>query len=403
MEMRFRALLLVILLGYACTSPSKMSCFENSYIKERKAFKTLPLLTLTNPVIVKEKCGKEWATFGTCCQPYDLLPHLQADERDILTAATSTVNNLAYFHNLANDLLKTLKELALASESPSQPSWTPNIQFAKKFLEDPQNLYHLEAFSNIGSPEMINKFKAKSDNCWKKMIEKRYNSMCSACSGRSKVFFNSTRGLLSGQQCTEALNHCLPYLKEWIRFVQMLSWLMEISPQLEKHYVYVKVHDRVEKAVMDKYLQEIVMNDLASKVSHEGEHAAHSADVEVQICDKFFNLADRPFIEDFSRTLHFEHSTETKKIELWWEASEPVKRSSATISQKMPELEKKLGKLLADWKTKNPNRARSLKLKESKGDNFKLHSDVQFLFSFSDQSIVNNEQSRPMNLTHAFP
>ena len=127
----WRSLLLCVLC-LASSGTSAETCVTNKYIQVRKQFPRLPLKTIDTPEFVKGFCGEEWTMFGTCCQHWDLLPHLENDRLSIMEAANKTILAMTYLKDVVPSLFLKMKQLALATDSPLYASWSPQIKFAQE-------------------------------------------------------------------------------------------------------------------------------------------------------------------------------------------------------------------------------------------------------------------------------
>ena len=394
----------LFIIGFFFIGFCRGACTINKHIQTRQKFSVLPLEYTGVLDFSDSRCGGEWKTHGMCCNRYTVLPHVELDKRSIMNAASKTIETLPNFKDVISTLFLKLKQLALASENSIFPGFTIQINFAKAFLENGTNLYNFEQFADIGQDTMVSKFKNLSDVCWSRLIQQRTSSICSVCSGRSQVYFNLTKGLAVKGACIQALASCTDYFGEAIRFVKMLYWLAQIGPVLHSHSIYVPVFDRMDMAAIQEYYKELVSDSLAFKLSTYGKMLTQNSTLAVQICDKFFNLAARPFIENFSSKFSFLTKIE---VTLWWEANAPIQKSLESITSKMPAYNAKLASLLSAWKTSNQGEARWLQLNQFTSTLSILSSDVQFTDTVTTSASVCYPSQLngkcAMNLTIVFP
>ena len=319
------------------------TCPQNAYMRERMAFDT-PLQVLDQVSFNKSDkiCAKEWHRHGTCCQSWNLQKHAADDELEIMAASKKLASLYGALKHHTKDFYENLMKLSLVHPKPLSRSflkkWTNNykinsrISAAKAFLEDAKNINALDLnFKKVKHGKNFKEvFQESSEKCWNTVSRLRSSSICSLCSGRAEGFFKREKGMSTVNYCTEALTSCYDVLKMTTRLVKILHWVFAKDKIFARTGITIynkrmkmvarefrkikKLSKRNKKTAADnavksikKYYEEFFGNGkgLADKIQQLSEkHTFNNPRINAAICDKFLNLAHKPFIIRFTETFH---------------------------------------------------------------------------------------------------
>ena len=144
---------------------------------------------MDSPQIDNTTCRQEWSANGTCCDKQSLLEFSAADRKRVLESV---------------EVVKSFSIHALASCS-----------FKAKHEEG----YFRALDSMARSTATSSTFNASIDQCWDHMSGIRAKTLCSTCSGRSALFFNESKGVITAPVCSQTLRACLPSFKHLFTFL----------------------------------------------------------------------------------------------------------------------------------------------------------------------------------------
>ena len=403
-------LLFALVFLSAVNTQAPRSCFKNPYMKIREAYPNNKLIYLQTPFntstqpSLQGRCGKEWDTFGTCCDPWDLPSHVSYNEEFIFSSSMAIVKFYSTLAGVTNNLMTSLKKLALSSPVQWQPGINANIKFAQDFLNSGENLNYFDRYSNVATETAVNTFNTEMNKCWTDMKKLRVASICSTCSGRSEVYFKKDKGLLTDDVCKRSLNNCAKALQMTFEMIDMLVWLLKIHPELLSRAIQLKMESWFDKPKLLAAYNDITSGQFIKRLDDLIANRFADSALAVQFCEKFFDLAKLPFIYDLRYAL-FDNESD-KSVNLWWASSEPIRLSDVKITSEMPAFEKKLASFLNNWKLSNPSpSSRTLQSEQS----FQFFtSDVEF-FPATDSIFTSyfagpsDEAALPMNMSMCFP
>ena len=297
---------LVLLLSIYVRSQLPASCFKNPYIKEREKYPESALQFYDKPLDlqwnseVRDKCGGEWKKYGICCNPWDLPSHVINNENAIKRATDGMIKFFTESENIAGSLFNLLKQLALSNSHPSHLDWGKNIEFAKRVLENGQNLANFDEFADFPSSQEKEIFKTETTACWAQLNKFRSSSLCQTCSGRSQEFFIDDRGLLTDDLCTQSLKLCLRPLQLTFKLIRFVKWIFEMNEEMLSHAIQLNVHSFADKLKFELAYNEIMKDSkLRQTVEQMTLAKIQKGSASREICNEYFSLAKVPYVQKF--------------------------------------------------------------------------------------------------------
>jgi hypothetical protein len=155
---------------------------KNSFLVSMSTAKPLSVDILATPTKIRGKqCRYEWAKFGTCCDTADLREFYKLESKMI------NHNN----HKITSGFQVTINSIKRAL----------NRIRHRQNNKEAGNLHSLllKAFRS---------FKRSSTVCWDYMKKVRGSALCSICSGRSQIYFEQDKILISPKTCSAGVSRC---------------------------------------------------------------------------------------------------------------------------------------------------------------------------------------------------
>lgn len=402
------------------------SCPTNAYIEARNAFAVLPtdkigLLKAPTTAGIKS-CGSEWKTHGTCCNVNSLTANVKLDEENTTRTWRRLVRLYGYFLEASQEIYQKLAELAVIP-MPKNKKDKEVVKAAQNLLADINivNSLHLKGADS---------FEADTEKCWKYVQTLRTASVCSMCSGNASSFFKQNKGVSITQYCDSALKECYQSLKVSGRLMKLILWTIGEDSDLEKTGISVRQGHKllyIEKKVikearqkLPKFYNEFIKDklpELLQKLSND--HKANDKALNVAICNKFLNLAHKPFISYFTDTLYGDGNAFCKAMGSFLGYHKIFVHVDLNSKLLLLKHKKDIKKNVGKFKAQLENRLKNWKLSKESSRVLQL-DNPDFGFMGSDLtyldmglSIASNtrdmvtsnchQNKRPMNLSMAFP
>lgn len=195
-----------------CSNP-----FTSSLVQERVTILKVPLINSSN-----KYCVPEWNTFGTCCDSSSLVAMQNTEniaiktDSDYLSQYVSTMTEFTgrmqaiFLSSLAN---KYYPEIAKLTSDQRRQVWNNVLGIYVRLVDE--------------SPSTL------ATTCWTNTQKIRGSSLCSICSGRSNVFFNSNGKFnVDLNTCKASIDSCGNFYKS---VKSILIILEELLPQIVKY------------------------------------------------------------------------------------------------------------------------------------------------------------------------
>ena len=387
-------------------APSRLAgtvCTMNPYLLERSLYRDKPLRMQDTVAPNSNSCGLEWATFGTCCKPDDLRDHISRNENATLIAAKKVADSYARFDGYLDKLFGILKKVALGYPKSPNDDWNEVTNPIRKILNNGSNLYNFDRFSDVGRPENSRLYISESEKCWNHLRQMRISSLCSACSGRSSVFFSNGKGVLEESRCTESLQNCLVTLKMTFHYFKMLGWLSYLNRVLDGSLIRLGIDKVYNLRFVEKAEAEMSSNGLADLVHDLTPDNLKSMSLELPVCKSFLNLAKLPFINKFLDNIY-----PTSSIVLETDPNKMIRveQNLALIESEYMAFEDRLHDIRVTWKAANGRTLQLDPTSPATGFPDIFTSDVSFLTphdSMFDTQNNDADYANFMNLTLTFP
>ena len=386
-------------------------CQMNPYLAARMKYSGTPLVSMTDVQTsgYSKVCIPEFKAYGFCCNEWSLTPHVSEDNRYLTTATEKLVSSYVVFDGYVNKLSTILKSLALLPQSTYDPMINNAIAGAKTFLDNPINLDYLDTFKNFASDGPS--FVASTRACWKKMAEFRQSTICQVCSGRSHVFFRNGKGMVEDTFCKELLDSCWNSLKSTLDMIKLFNWLVPVQPDLARFGVRIGSEAFVipqKFEVVENLYEGLKIDNLATLVTKTVDTSDIKKDVE--ICQRFLNLANKPYIIDFTDAISV--SSENAQIRIDYVLSYAISSNSNIIRANLQAFESNLASRLSAWRQTQTESRQLVLTSPTVTDPFQ--SDVQFVKNSDNMfdSYVgtqgstifdSNASGQPFNLYMGFP
>lgn len=199
-------------------SPSPQTCsVSNNIFLPTLISKGVRLLT--KPELRSDKCGTEWAKFGTCCSWTSILTYIEKTK-----AAHSEIKS---------KFQTDIQAVIAATEA----------QIATLAKEKENNI-GLSPLQKISLPQMIQKLKGVLGNlkkeigqlsknqqeCDEKLLTFRFSTLCSICSSRSHVFIKDGKAIVGIEECKATIRSCDHH---WSKMIGIINSIEIIETSLE--------------------------------------------------------------------------------------------------------------------------------------------------------------------------
>ena len=143
----------------------------------------------------------------------------------------------------------------------------------------------------------------KHKNCWiTEMSALRSSSLCYTCSGRSNVFFNGTKALITYDSCTQMLGKCSDSIDEIVELILTAQEILEILFELEKYKIQnilnelnIQNSDGVLKTCLEKIKQKDIKK-LLNTYSGSSTPQNQKINDASMLCQDFLKLSGKHFL-----------------------------------------------------------------------------------------------------------
>ena len=237
----------------------------------------------SHPVKVKDHCRREWSDHGSCCSVSEITKYVAWD-KERLNVDTEVLNVLipalkALFKDISPSIAKW------ASLIPNTPSTTRITQYI------------------TNTNEATKDTSANHNKCWiTEMSALRSSSLCYTCSGRSNVFFNGNKALVTYASCTRMLDSCSDSIGEIVELIltteetlKILSTLEENSADSTLKQLNIKKKEGLLKNCLKKIREKDIKNLL--DIYHESlPSSQQEKKVASMLCQDFLKLKGKLFV-----------------------------------------------------------------------------------------------------------
>jgi len=183
---------------------------------------------LDSPTKNYKKCGKEWSTYGACCDDSTLTTYAKEDKQNI----GKTFEKMWDEVSVLEKTLKELKPLStvfsakfkklLGELGEGSLTTTPMQEAFNRFLEISDDLLKQDPKKEILT------------SCIDRLASMRSASLCNTCSGRSERYF-SPAGLaqISLHDCQLTINDCVTTWKIMVKVISATTYMKKFMEQLQ--------------------------------------------------------------------------------------------------------------------------------------------------------------------------
>lgn len=268
-----KAALFVLVVSISAGSLIATCSNLNSYLEAANSYhlsKTGQTLKLSAPVSdYSGRCNHLWRFTNTCCNTNAAVTYASNERNIINSASLKLTESLQTLHNLANNI----------GTNANMP------EFAKWYL-----LSYKVRPSGIDQSINI---------CRDYLAQKRGSVVCSFCRPDSAKFFINSKGLISGESCSEMLMHC----GKVIEFVATAVGRMHtLTSKVSSSPAYESTFNNLFKALRNAHLGSDVVQYIHSYMQYNS-NAPNYATLSKTICDRFYSLVKQSFLEDLSKLL----------------------------------------------------------------------------------------------------
>ena len=226
--------------------------------------------------IVIKHCQLEWQAHGTCCDQDDLVMFNQLENKLIDL-------NVEFLANIVKK--KAQKIVGVLNKQGGNFH-----KFAKVHAK-----HILEEF--IQAPEVVH-FKENTKKCWDFMKRQRSSALCSTCSGRSSIFFDHGKILVSPDTCAEAITNCSSFFQSIRIIVKLFNQVNPILLNHNEDHNYIEINfflkmleasgppDHLIKGFAD-YTAATLNNSTTSNLARQAESTT---------CSMILNIMKTPYV-----------------------------------------------------------------------------------------------------------
>lgn len=178
-----------LLLAIVCTSVRTNSCMAmNPFLASLATSDSVKVQIYDQPRkdIPIDHCQAEWEKYGACCDQDDLILSNYLESRLIDL-------NVEFLAKVVKDKAAALSSILIQTKS----------YFANHAPQSTKDKFK----EIINSSHVVN-FQENSKKCWDFMKAQRSSAICSICSGRSSIYFNQGKILVSQHTCLGAASKC---------------------------------------------------------------------------------------------------------------------------------------------------------------------------------------------------
>lgn len=254
----------------------------------------------SSPMFNANICGAEFATYGTCCNHWQLPSIASNDEIEIRRYVDRLNNEYARFANNLPSIFLLLKQIAFTPKFPWPHPFNDGVDKANVMINDPAIKQYFKDYGYIGARDS-EEFKNANNACWNKLIKARHSSLCFSCSGRADVFFKDGKALISEATCQDFINTCNVALKKTVMFMRCLKDIVSISKQTYDLGVNLKCESHVQLsgpntplAFWEVFAREGIPDLLQAYVNNPTSANAGA------VCGKFIKLRETTFIHQLA-------------------------------------------------------------------------------------------------------
>ena len=258
----------------------------------------------STPQINHQACGLEWSVFGTCCE-YESLVQTVTNDKE---AIKSSVMQFQQINNKLHDLFKDFAQVV--KDISSQNSTLKDKLSAKSRNS---SLLHWALSQNTETSNWISTYESQSSACWDKMISVRAGSVCSACSGRSQIFFQDNAPKIDPAACSAVMDVCEPWFASVQQIARHVEVVKSLVDEISKALTTVKRFDTIELRTANRIKNLLINNEQSSTKSRSSSLSASYS----WLCTKFLRLQGLTAIDEVNRYLDkFSNSLSCRMQEL---------------------------------------------------------------------------------------
>lgn len=184
------------------------------------------VVLLQTPSFATTSCGEEWRRYGTCCDSKTLGLAVNLDRDQIKALNMSIAQKLVKIEDLLSPTIESMRYVLTNPLSPPYDS--------RALLVAPEN----DPFTGLQARSALN-ISAVFSKCWSHMTTVRSASVCTACSGRSQVFFKQKNLLLTDTACTGVIDSCFSNFILLARTSEITRRFISMLDLIEKSGSYI--------------------------------------------------------------------------------------------------------------------------------------------------------------------
>ena len=169
----------------------------NAYREQIVKYRDLKLLN--KPDKKTGMCGREWKTFGTCCNVTHLAELVNQDKHTIEQSTAELVTELSSMVVfLKLQLIPSVRSvIANLSRKKQNQVTSKDLEKLKSFIRSPALCY----LRKENSTHVEIDLKAHLSECWNFQATLRSKAVCSTCSANSWRFFKNKLGIVNMDIC----------------------------------------------------------------------------------------------------------------------------------------------------------------------------------------------------------
>ena len=270
-------------------APGTSCSNTNPFIKQIPA-QEVPVYS--NPTVSSAVCDFEFETYGTCCDPTQLIAFGHKDLKQIKDDVQRINKEYTAFQAVFPKIDTLIKRIASAPLHPTREDWNNQILKARGYLVQTaaENL-----LGNLIHSQDASAFIEANNKCWKFQAKVRELALCYTCSGRSDHFFRGEKALISESTCDTFARLCAFPLSDIVRMLKSLPTLfLSNSRTLPTLGIALNINEKIKRSAITDYIT-LIRSERTDLLI--GAHTKIS-DPEMRhfICKKFFRLREKPLI-----------------------------------------------------------------------------------------------------------
>ena len=149
----------------------------------------------------------------------------------------------------------------------------------------------------IQAPEVVH-FKKNTKKCWDFMKRQRSSALCSTCSGRSSIFFDHGKNLVSPDKCAEAITNCCSFFQSIRIIVKLLNQVNPILLNHKEEHNYIEINFFLKlleaSGPPDQLIKGFVDYAVATQNNSTTSNLARQA--ESTTCSMILNIMKTPYV-----------------------------------------------------------------------------------------------------------